>query len=108
MFEDIPPSPPFLLRRPDIEKDNGDSFLPPQPLIVDVLKTDFDCPISNLVDKADNIIETMPKNEKQDLDKLDLHFSGQLSKLFPEVEDGGNCVDGQNKDKKIMSYLFQN
>ena len=64
LFQDIPPSLPFLLRRPEIEKDNDDSFLPPQPPIVDVLKTDFDYPITNLVDKANNIIEMMPKNQK--------------------------------------------
>ena len=44
----------------------------------------------------------MSKNVKQDLDKLDLHLSEQLSKLFPEVEDVGNYVDGQNiNDQKI-------
>ena len=26
LFRDIPPSPPFLLRKPDIEKDNDDNF----------------------------------------------------------------------------------
>ena len=31
----------------------------------------------------------VPKNEKQDLDKYDIHLSEQFSKLFPEVEDGG-------------------
>ena len=31
----------------------------------------------------------VPKNEKQDLDKYNTHLSEQLSKLFPEVEDGG-------------------
>ena len=29
LFRDIPPSPPFPLRKPDIEKDDDDSFLPP-------------------------------------------------------------------------------
>ena len=43
----------------------------------------------------------IPKNEKQDLDKLDLHLSEQLSKLFQEVEDWGNHVGGQNNDQKI-------
>ena len=28
-------------------------------------------------------------NERQDFDKHDIHLSEQLSKLFPEVEDGG-------------------
>ena len=60
LFQDIPPSPPFLLRRSDIEKDNDDSFLPPQPPIVD-FETDLDCPITNLVDKTNNIIEMIPK-----------------------------------------------
>ena len=31
----------------------------------------------------------VPKNEKQELDKYDIFLSEQLSKLFPEVEDGG-------------------
>ena len=43
----------------------------------------------------------IPKNEKQDLDKLDLHLSEQLSELFQEVEDWGNHVGSQNNDQKI-------
>ena len=32
LFQDIPPSPPLLLKRPDIEKEYNDTFLiPPQP-----------------------------------------------------------------------------
>ena len=90
MLQDIPPSPPLPLRRPDIEREYNDTFLrPPQSLTVEALKTDFDRPITNLIDKANNVIEVIPKNEKQDLDKYDLHLSEQLSKLFPEVEDGG-------------------
>ena len=43
----------------------------------------------------------MPKNEKEDLDKYDLHLSEQLSKLFLGIEDvGGNYLD-QNDDEKI-------
>ena len=61
LFQDIPPSPPFPPRRPDVGKGNDDSFLPPQLPIVDVLKTDFDHPITNLVDKTNNIIEMIPK-----------------------------------------------
>ena len=40
----------------------------------------------------------MPKNEKQDLDKYDLYLSEQLSKLFPEVEDGGGKYVSQDND----------
>ena len=29
----------------------------------------------------------VPKTEKDELDKLDLHLSTQLPKIFPEVED---------------------
>ena len=93
IFRDILPSLPFPLIRPD--------NLPPQPPIVDVLKADFDSPIANLIDKANNITEMISQNQKQDLDKLDVHSSEQLSKLFPEVEDGDNYVDGQNNDQKI-------
>ena len=89
LFRDTPPSPPFPLRRSDIEKDDV-SFLPPQPPFLDVLKIDFDRPITNLVDKNNNIIEMILKNEKQDLHKLDLYLSEQLSKLFPEVDDGAD------------------
>ena len=56
---------------------------------VEALKTDFDRPITNLIHKTNNIIEMLPKNEKQDLDKYDIHLSEKLSKLLPEVEDGG-------------------
>ena len=44
----------------------------------------------------------VPKNEKQDLDKYDIHLSEQLSKLFSEVEDGsGGEYLGQEDDQKI-------
>ena len=90
------------LKSPDIEKDYDDTFLPPQIPTAEALKTDFGCPITNLIDKANNIIEMVPKNEKQDLDKYDLHLSEQLSKLFPEVEDGsGDGYLGQEDDQKI-------
>ena len=96
MFQDIPPSP---LKRPDIDYD--DTFLPPQTPTVEVLKTDFDRPIINLIDKANNIIEMVPKNEKQDLDKYDILLS-ELSRLLPEVEDdGGGGYLGQKENQKI-------
>ena len=44
----------------------------------------------------------VPKNEKQDLDKYDIHLSEQLPELFPEVEDGGGGgYLGQEDDQKI-------
>ena len=44
----------------------------------------------------------VPKNEKQDLDKYDIHLSEQLSKFFPEVEDGGGGgYLGQEDNQKI-------
>ena len=68
---------------------------------VEALKTDFDCPITNLIDKANNIIEMVPKNEKQDLDKYDIHLSEKLSNLLPEVEDGcGGWVSWSRRRSK--------
>ena len=91
-----------------IEKDYDDTFAPPQTPTVEALITDFDRPITNLIDKANNIIEMVPINEKQDFYKYDLHLSKlsklyqQLSKLFPEVEDGvGGGYVGQEDDQKI-------
>ena len=105
MFRDILPSPPLPLKRPDIEKDNDDTFLPPQTPTVEALKTDFDRPIKNLTDKVNNIIEMVPKNKKQDLDKYDVHLWEQLSKLFPEAEDGGGGgYLGQEDDQKINEF----
>ena len=50
----------------------------------------------------------VPTNEKQDFDKYDLRLSKlsklyqQLSKLFPEVEDGGGGgYLGQKDNQKI-------
>ena len=40
----------------------------------------------------------VPKNKKEELDKLDLHLSIQLSKLFPEV-DGTKIIDDKNEEK---------
>ena len=58
-------SPPLPLRRPNIEKEYDDTFLrPPQSSTVAALKTDFDRPITNLIDKANNVIEMIPENEK--------------------------------------------
>ena len=93
------------LKRPDIDYD--DTFLPPQTPTVEALKADFDHPITNLIDKANNIIEMVPKNKKQDLDKYDIHLSEQLSKLFPEVEgvSGGEYL-GQEDDQKINELLI--
>ena len=85
LFRDILPSLPLPLKRPDIEKDYDDTFLPPQTPTVE----DFNRPIINLIDKANNIIEMVTKNKKQDLDKYDIHLSEKLSKLCPEVEYGG-------------------
>ena len=95
------------LKRPDIQKYYDDTFLPPQTPTVEALKTDFD-PKTNLIDKACNIIKMVPKNEKQDLDKDDIHLSEQLPKLFPEVEDGGGGGGylGQENDQKINELLI--
>ena len=47
----------------------------------------------------------VPKNKKEELDKLDLHLSTQLSKLFPKVEDGTKTIHDRN-DKKINELLI--
>ena len=69
---------------------------PPRP---DILQTNFDRTIKNLIDKANNVIEMVPKNKKEELDKLDLHLSTQLSNLFPEVEDVTKIIDDKNDEK---------
>ena len=69
---------------------------PPRP---DILQTNFDRPITNLINKANNVIEMVTKNKKDELDKLDLHLSTQLSKLCPEVEDGTKIIDDKNDEK---------
>ena len=99
LFQDILPSLPLPLRRPDIEKEYDDTFLkPPQSPTLETLKTDLDRPITNLIDKANNVIGMIPKSEKQDLDKYDLHLSEQLSKLFSKVEEGSGKFVGQDND----------
>ena len=90
------------LKRPDIEKGNDDTFLIlPQSPIIGALKTDFDRPMKNLIDNANSIIELIPKNKKQDVDKFDLHLSDQLSKLFPKVQDGSANITLENDVDKI-------
>ena len=48
LFWDIRPSTPLPLKRPDIEKDYDDNFLPPQKPTAEALKTDFDRSLTNL------------------------------------------------------------
>ena len=43
----------------------------------------------------------IPKNEKQDLSKYDLHLSEQLSNLIPDVENVGSNYLDQNYDQRI-------
>ena len=106
MFCDIPPSSPPPLKRKDYSHDEeslifpGPSSSPLQPPPrPDILQTNFDRPITNLIDEANNVIEMVPKNKNEELDKLDLHLSTQFSKFFPEVEDGTKIIDDRN-DKK--------
>ena len=106
VFRDIRPSPPPPLKRKDYSDDEESLILPelpsspPQPPPrPDILQTNFDRPITNVIDKAKNVIEIVPKNKKEELDKLDLHLPTQLSKLFPEVEYGTKIIDDKNDEK---------
>ena len=112
MFHDIPPSPPPPLKIKDYSDDEESLILPgppssplqppPRP---DILETNFDRPITNSIDKSTNIIKMVPQSKKEELDKLDLHLSTQLSNLFPEVEDVTKIIDDKN-DEKIDELLI--
>ena len=106
VFRDIPPSQPLPLKRKDYSDDEesltlpGFQSSPPQPPpIPDILQTNFDQRITNLIDKANNVIEMVSNIKKEELDKLDLHLSTQLSKLFLEVEGGTKTIDNKNDEK---------
>ena len=91
------------LRRPDIEKEYDSTFLrSPESPTVETLKTGFDRPVTNLIDKANNVIEMIPKNdEKQDLDKYDLQ-------LVPEVEASSlKYVSQGNNDDQTINELTE-
>ena len=89
LFRDIPPSPPLPLNIKHYSNDKESLILPgppsspprppPRP---DILQTNFDWPITNITDKANNEIEMVTKTKKEELDKLDLHLSTQFLKLF--------------------------
>ena len=106
VFHDITPSPPPPLKRKDYSDDEESLILPGPPSSIsqppprpDILQTNFNRPTTNLIDKANNVTEIVPKNKKEELDKLDLHLSTQLSKLFPEVEDGTKIIDDKSDEK---------
>ena len=106
VFSNIPPSPPPPLKRKDYSDDKESLILPeppsspPQPPPrPDILQTNFDRPVTNLINKANNVIEMVPKNKKEELDKLDLQLSTDLSKNFPEGEDGTKVIDDKNDEK---------
>ena len=76
VFRNIPPSPPLPLKRKDYSDDEESLILPgppsssPQPPPrPDILQTNFDRSITNLIDKANNVIEMVPKNKKEELNK---------------------------------------
>ena len=105
VFRDIPPLPPPLKWK---DYSNGkESFILPAPLWSspqppprrDILQTNFDQPITNLIGKTNNVIEMVPKNKKGELDKLYLHLLTQLSKRFPEVEEDTKNIDDKNNEK---------
>ena len=68
LFRDIPPSPPLSLKKKGYSNDEESLILPgppsspPQPPPrPDILQTDFDQSITNLINKANNVIEMVPK-----------------------------------------------
>ena len=89
VFHDITPSPPPPLKRKDYSDDEESLILPGPPSSIsqppprpDILQTNFNRPTTNLIDKANNVTEIVPKNKKEELDKLDLHLSTQLLKTL--------------------------
>lgn len=97
IFWDVPPSPLSPLERPTIQKDYDDTFFtPPQIPNIEDLKTNFDGLITNLIDKANNVIEMIPKILKKEDNNL--YLSEQLSKLFPEVNVQGKTKQGNNEN----------
>ena len=72
---------------------------PPQSPDIYNLKTH---PITNLIDQANNVIQMMPKNKRNEDDNL--HLSEQLSKLFPEVDV--QCKIEQDDDENISENII--
>ena len=72
VFCNIPPSPTLPLKR-KVYSDDEESLIlpgppssPPQPPPrLDILQKNFDRPITNWIDKANNVIEMVPKNKKR-------------------------------------------
>ena len=90
----------FATKKARYIKDYNDSLLlPPQIPTLGALKTDFGRPLTNLIDKANNVMEVIPNNETQHFENL--HLSEQLLKLFPEVENVGVNYLDQNNGQKI-------
>ena len=90
LFWDILHSPLLPLKRPYIEKDYDNTFLPPQTPTVEALKPNFVRFITNLIDKANNITEMVPKNKKKDLDKWDQKINElpipQLTQILSKID----------------------
>ena len=52
------------------------------------LQTDHNRPNISLIDRANNVVELMPKvKEKPPLEPENITFSEELSKLFPEANE---------------------
>ena len=110
IFWDVPPFPSHPLQRTNIQMLMMKPFwLHPKVQTFCNLKTHFDDPITNLIDQANNVIQMMPKNKRNEDDNL--HLSEQLSKYFPEVDVQRKIEqdDDENIGEKIIwkqYYIF--
>ena len=70
----------ITIMQADIEEKYNETFLrTPQSPTVEALKADFDCPITNLSDKKNNVIEMIQKKKKKNKTLISMIFTYQNS-----------------------------
>ena len=110
------PSPP--LRPPLLEPENNVDTNDAADVDMDFLdnltsrpeprfETDFNRPLTSVIDNANNAIEMVPRAKEKTKQKADINLSEQLAKLFPDVDKKITDKNDQSINQLRLSDLSE-
>ena len=70
-------------------------------------ETDFNRPLTSVIDNANNVIEMAPRVKEKTEQKADINLSEQLAKLFPDVDEKITDKNDQSINQLRLSDLSE-
>ena len=70
-------------------------------------ETDFNRPLTSVIDNANNAIEMVPRAKEKTKQKADINLSEQLAKLFPDVDKKITDKNDQSINQLRLSDLSE-